>query len=56
MIEEYWFMQDHNQLRAAAAELFVNLLGCEEVIMYIYLTVCIHTYTIPVYFLNDTNF
>lgn len=28
--EEYWFMTDHAQLRAAAAELFLNLLFCDE--------------------------
>uniref|UniRef100_F1KS65 Protein unc-45 A n=1 Tax=Ascaris suum TaxID=6253 RepID=F1KS65_ASCSU len=28
--EEYWFMTDHKHLRAAAAELFLNLLFCEE--------------------------
>ncbi|VDN01183.1 unnamed protein product [Thelazia callipaeda] len=28
--EEYWFMTDHAQLRAAAAELFLNLLFCED--------------------------
>lgn len=28
--EEYWFMTDHSQLRAAAAELFLNLLFCED--------------------------
>lgn len=28
--EEYWFMTDHAQLRAAAAELFLNLLYCED--------------------------
>lgn len=31
MIEEYWYMQDHDDLRAAAAELLMNLLHCEEV-------------------------
>lgn len=28
--EEYWYMTDHPHLRAAAAELFLNLLFCEE--------------------------
>lgn len=28
--EEYWFMTDHAELRAAAAELFLNLLFCED--------------------------
>lgn len=28
--EEYWFMTDHPHLRAAAAELFLNLLFCDE--------------------------
>uniref|UniRef100_A0A915Q3F6 Protein unc-45 homolog B n=1 Tax=Setaria digitata TaxID=48799 RepID=A0A915Q3F6_9BILA len=28
--EEYWYMTDHAQLRAAAAELFLNLLFCED--------------------------
>ncbi|EJD75017.1 UNC-45 protein [Loa loa] len=28
--EEYWFMTDHAQLRAAAAELLLNLLFCED--------------------------
>lgn len=30
-VEEYWYMQDHDDLRAAAAELLMNLLHCEEV-------------------------
>ncbi|CAJ0956400.1 unnamed protein product, partial [Mesorhabditis belari] len=29
-IEEYWFMTDHDHLRAAASELLLNLLFCEE--------------------------
>lgn len=29
-IEEYWFMTDHEDLRAAAAECLLNLLFCEE--------------------------
>ena len=28
--EEYWFMTEHPHLRAAAAELFLNLLYCDE--------------------------
>ncbi|VDM43851.1 unnamed protein product [Toxocara canis] len=28
--EEYWYMTDHQHLRAAAAELLLNLLFCEE--------------------------
>lgn len=31
MIEEYWFMQDHKDLRAAATELYLNLLHTKEV-------------------------
>lgn len=31
MIEEYWFMQEHEQLRAAATELYLNLLHSKEV-------------------------
>ncbi|CDW54075.1 UNC45 protein [Trichuris trichiura] len=30
-MEHFWFMQDHEQLRAAAAELFLNLLHCPQV-------------------------
>ncbi len=30
-VEEYWFMQDHDELRAAAAELLLNLIHCDEV-------------------------
>uniref|UniRef100_A0A5S6R3A2 TPR_REGION domain-containing protein n=1 Tax=Trichuris muris TaxID=70415 RepID=A0A5S6R3A2_TRIMR len=30
-MEHFWFMQDHEQLRAAAAELFLNLLQCPQV-------------------------
>lgn len=29
-IEEFWFMTDHQHLRAAAAELLLNLLFCED--------------------------
>lgn len=29
-IEEFWFMTDHEFLRAAAAELLLNLLFCED--------------------------
>ncbi|VDP11141.1 unnamed protein product [Soboliphyme baturini] len=31
LIEEYWYMQDQPELRAAAAELYLNLLYCKEV-------------------------
>uniref|UniRef100_A0A915J2I0 UNC-45/Cro1/She4 central domain-containing protein n=1 Tax=Romanomermis culicivorax TaxID=13658 RepID=A0A915J2I0_ROMCU len=31
LIEEYWFMQDHAELRAAAAELLYNMLLCDDV-------------------------
>lgn len=30
-LEEYWFMQDHDELRAAAAECILNLLHTKEV-------------------------
>uniref|UniRef100_A0A914S8L0 UNC-45/Cro1/She4 central domain-containing protein n=1 Tax=Parascaris equorum TaxID=6256 RepID=A0A914S8L0_PAREQ len=33
--EEYWFMTDHKHLRAAAAELFLNLLFCEEFLKHV---------------------
>lgn len=29
-VEEYWFMTDHQHLRAAAAELLLNLLFCDD--------------------------
>lgn len=51
-IEEYWYMTDHQHLRAAAAELLLNLLYCDDMLQD---TIRVRILTIPRSFQKGTE-